>query len=148
MKSEGKLRVKNKPQIKLNRLKKSLASLQEALQSPLLQQSETSIFMRDAVVQRFEYTYEPSRNLIRRILEHEFGEKDFTVRDGYRLAARYGMLDDVENWFQYQEARNLTSHRYEERIAEETFLIAKMFAVDAEKLLKKLEIMLNDKSHE
>jgi nucleotidyltransferase substrate binding protein (TIGR01987 family) len=132
--------------INLDALKKSLAILQEALCNPLLEDKKQGIFIRDAVVQRFEYTYEICRNLIRKILEQEFEERNFTVKGSYRLAGRYGMIDNVEKWFQYHDARNMTARRYEEAIAIDTFLAAKEFAQDAAKLIQNLTKILDDKT--
>jgi nucleotidyltransferase substrate binding protein (TIGR01987 family) len=134
-------------EVKLTFLKKALASLKAALTSPLLEDPAAHEFMRDSVVKRFEYTYELCRNTLRKILADNFEEEPATVKDVYRIAGRYGLIDNVERWFYYHDARNNTSHRYIEEAAEEAFAAAKPFVVDAANLLVKLEEALNDSAN-
>ena len=51
----------------------------------------------------------------------------------------YQMRNDVDQWMVYHQARNITSHTYDEARAEEVFAIAREFAADAQKLLYQLE---------
>ncbi len=43
------------------------------------------------------------------------------------LAGEKQMIDDVESWFEFHKARNMTSHIYKESVAEETYEIAIKF---------------------
>jgi nucleotidyltransferase substrate binding protein (TIGR01987 family) len=111
----------------------------ESLEAALAQ--EENEFVRDATIQRFEYTYELAWKMIRRHLEWA-GSADassLTRRDLFREAARVGLLGDAEIWFDYHQARNQTSHTYDETIAIEVFEAARQFAVDARDLLTQLE---------
>jgi nucleotidyltransferase substrate binding protein (TIGR01987 family) len=130
--------------IKLTYLKKALISLKAALANPLLEDKTAYEFMRDSVVQRFEYSYELCRNLLKKILVNIFEEETTTVKDIYRTAGRHNLIDNVEHWFYYHDVRNNTSHRYIEDAAEEAYKAAKLFVIDAESLLNKLEETLND----
>ena len=118
-------------------------TLDQAINSPLFADPVAKIFMRDSVVQRFEYTYELARNILRKVLEQEFEESGFTVKTSYRLAGKYKIIDNVEAWFEYHEARNNTSHRYYEPIAEQTYEVALNFAKDVKILLNRLEEILD-----
>ena len=42
----------------------------------------------------------------------------FNVKDIFREAGKQGLIDQVESWFESLEARNLTSHTYDETIAD------------------------------
>lgn len=57
----------------------------------------------------------------------------------YRRAGQVGLIEDVERWFNYLRARNLTSHTYNEEIAEQVYDLSKEFIKDAEQLLVMLE---------
>ena len=61
----------------------------------------------------------------------------------FRLAARFGLIDDPLPWFSYGDARNLSSHTYDEEKAESVYETALDFVKDARNLLEKLK-ELND----
>ena len=91
----------------LTPLKQAVATLDEALGAP------DSGFVRDAIVKRFEYTYELSWKFMRRHLIWAALEPEpETRKDLFRAAARAGLIDDPEAWFVFHEARNLTAHTY------------------------------------
>ena len=122
----------------LTPLKRAVASLKNAISQP------KNEFTRDAAIQRFEYTYELSWKMLKRYLAIETGINEYNVRNIFREAGRQLLINDVEQWFSYQTARNLTSHTYNENTAEETYQIAIQFAGDAEKLLETLERLCGD----
>jgi len=120
----------------LTPFRKALSSLDEALQIKKVDE-----IVRDATIQRFEYTYELAWKMIERHLVW-MGVSDvrsFSKRDLFREAARIGLLENAEAWFGYNNARNQTSHTYNEQIAEEVFEIARAFAPAARRLLEELE---------
>lgn len=95
---------------------------------------------RDGAVQRFEYTFELCRKMMRRHLEL-MGEKDvdrWTVKDLFREAAAGGLIEDPRRWFRYQETRNITNHNYDEHKAEAAFRTGKDFVLDARRFLDEL----------
>src|SRR5579872_546911 len=110
-------------QIILTPFKKALASLDNALAQP------KNEFTRDAVIQRFEYTFELAWKMLKRHIEQEVGSEQFSIKNLFRDAGRLGLINNVDQWFSYHKARNLTSHTYNERTAEETFQAAQLFAV-------------------
>lgn len=120
----------------LSGLRKALGSLQRALEK------RKDEFVRDSVIQRFEYTYELSWKLLKRYLETAEGSQSvdpLSRKELYRLAAEKGLVDDVEAWFQYHRVRNETSHADNEPKAEEVYAIAAQFAHSAAQLLSRLE---------
>jgi nucleotidyltransferase substrate binding protein (TIGR01987 family) len=119
-------------------LQKAIKSLKRALEQPVNE------FTRDASIQRFEYTYELSWKTLKRYLAEETGVKEYNVKNLYREAGRQNLIDDVEAWFEYHVARNLTSHTYNEITALETYDTAKKFVMDADKLLHNLERVCGD----
>lgn len=129
-------------EINLSILKQAIESLNEILEQPL-DDSIISKFIRDGAIQRFEYTYELCWKTLKKVLDEYFNIKEpLAVKDLYREAGKSGIIEFVENWFEYHTARNETSHIYAEEIADKTYKAAKKFLPDAQKLLIKLEKIL------
>ncbi len=130
--------------LSLTALKKSVTSLSVAVQEQTDNLTPTQkLLHRDGIIQRFEYTYELSWKFMRRALKEAEGESRLDVLanryDLFRLAAHVGLIQDVNIWMTYHEARNKTSHIYDEVVAQEVFLVAIKFVDDAKDLLGKLE---------
>jgi nucleotidyltransferase substrate binding protein (TIGR01987 family) len=102
--------------------------------------------LRDAVIQRFEYSMDLSWKLIQRYLKNAgMQENDFrTKRDLFREAARIGLISAPEKWFAYYEARNATSHTYNSEIANQVYQNALKFLNDALGLLDELKNQVQD----
>ncbi len=114
---------------------KALSSLEAILK---LEKNEVQ---RDATIQRFKHCYEMAWKMMKRHLEW-VGTTDvnlYSKRDLFREAAKAGLLSNPEAWFEYNDARNLTSHAYEESAAEQVYAMAKKIFVDAKDLLTKLQ---------
>ena len=106
--------------------------------------------VRDACIQRFEYTYELSIKLIKRYIEQEMPLSEnvdrLNYRDLLRIAFEIGLVKDVEKWFQYREARNLTSLTYDENKAQAVYDVLPEFAIQAQWLLEQLNRALGQLS--
>ncbi|NJL30042.1 MAG: nucleotidyltransferase [Thermoanaerobaculia bacterium] len=120
----------------LTSFRRALASLEA-----VLQKTEVDDIIRDATIQRFEYTYEIAWKMIDRHLTWMGAAdvKQLSRKDLFREAAKAGLIEDPEAWFDYNRARNETSHTYSEQTAIEVFEAAKQFAPAARKLLIVLE---------
>lgn len=120
----------------LTHLQRASDSLARALEQPLDE------FTRDAVIQRFEYTFELSWKMMRRCLIQELGlteAQSASRRDLFRLAAKQGLIDDPETWFQFQEDRNRTAHVYSENAAKDVYASAAQFLPECQGLIEVLE---------
>lgn len=98
--------------------------------------------LRAGVIQNFEFTYELCWKFIKRWLEFNISPNSaegISRRELFRLAAENLLIEDVENWMRFHEARNLTSHTYDQTKSEEVFAIAMSFVAEADKLLKALK---------
>lgn len=112
-------------------LERALQSLKEAQVQPPRNELE-----RDGVIQRFEYTFELCWKSIRKCLFFlGRAEVSGSPRPLFRDALEEHLIHDIEPWFAYLEARNLTSHIYNRDQAEKVFEAIKGFAVHAEALL-------------
>jgi len=108
----------------------------------------TNIYMRDSMIQRFEYTYSLSLKMIKRYFAQSAFEKEnldgMTFNEMVRTANRMGLLcSNLETWTRYRERRNLTSHTYDENIAKDVVAIIPDFKDEAEFLLNKLKEKLS-----
>ena len=98
--------------------------------------------VRAGVIQNFEIAYEQSWKMMKRWLEENVGATyvdGVTRRELFRLAAENRLITDVDRWMEYHDARNQTSHTYNEETAQRVFGEATEFVHDAEQLLKILE---------
>ncbi len=124
----------------LTPLQDAITSLEKAVAQP------KDEFVRDAVIQRFEYSYELCWKFMKRDMVEDVGDSainQLSRRDLFRMAADRGLIDEPRSWFDYHEARNQTSHVYNLEIAEKTYEIAVRFSEDARNLL----IILQGKHH-
>lgn len=124
-------------------LRKALAPLQEALAFWQTQPEGNALkpHLRSAVIQSFEFTYELSIRMLRRVLieraESADRVTDLSFNELMRNAADAGLLEDPLTWRQWREMRNATRHAYDETRANEVatgaigFVPVAMALVDA-----------------
>ena len=102
--------------------------------------------LRSAVIQSFEFTYELSVRLVRRVLieRAEAADRvaDLSFNDLLRGASDAGLMFDAAPWREWREMRNATSHAYDEAKAQALAGRASVFAADAATLLAALEASL------
>jgi nucleotidyltransferase substrate binding protein (TIGR01987 family) len=117
-------------------LAKAVKSLDAALAAAKTRLNDE--FVRDASIQRFEYTYELCIRSLRRQLEamsDSPAEIDgLGYRDMIRTGVERGLITSEEQWFGYRELRNITSHVYDPKKAEQVFSALPGFLRDAKKL--------------
>jgi len=120
----------------LNKLKKAFDTLKDGVL-----QAETQL-EKDGVIQRFEYTFELFWKTLKVILSY-LGIECYSPRSCIKEAFRQGLIEDDEVFLDMLEDRNLSSHIYEEKSAEEIFKRIKEVYVEVlEKTVKKLETKL------
>ena len=103
------------------------------------------IVVRDAAIQRFEYTYSLALKMLSRFINKESKEitHTMTFNQLIRTANQFGLLkSNLEIWDDYRQKRNSTSHTYDEAIALEVMSIVPSFKDDAEFLLNKLKELI------
>lgn len=79
-----------------------------------------SSFIRDSVIQRFEFCWELAWKTLRFKLEVE-GIITNTPREVWQQALQAGLIADGNAWSEAQKKRNLTSHTYDEKLADEVY---------------------------
>ena len=98
--------------------------------------------LRDSVIQRFEYTYELAWKMMKRWCEINVGASyidGISRKELFRMAAEQRLIDDPVKWFEYHEARNQTSHIYDESVAQDVFNVVGSFLDDVQKFFTTLE---------
>ncbi len=120
----------------LKPLKQALHSLEDAISK------HRDDLTRDAIIQRFEYTFELSWKTLKKYFEFNNNLREDNVKNLFREAGRHGLVDQVETWFGYHQARNMTSHIYSEPVAKQVFETAKDFALKCHELITRLENVL------
>lgn len=101
---------------------KALNQLIKALNEP------KSEYIRDACIQRFEFTYE----LAWKTLKIYLATLDITVlnpKDTLKGAYQQGIITDAEAWGELHQKRNLTSHTYDADLAESIYEYLKIEGV-------------------
>ena len=99
----------------LNQFIKALETLRRAVET-----KENSEFVQDAAVQRFEYTYELSWKLIKSVLELK-GTILKHPNEIFSAAFSSDWIKNPEAWDSMIDDRNLTSHTYKARTAEDVY---------------------------
>jgi nucleotidyltransferase substrate binding protein (TIGR01987 family) len=112
---------------------KALVSLQEALREPF------SILVRDASIQRFEYTFEAVWKYLKLYLEVQEGVVCQSPKACFKSAFSTGLLteDETLTCLEMTDRRNDTSHTYKEAVAEAIYRQLPVFAVLMSALLEK-----------
>lgn len=133
--------------LNLSALEKAVARLQEALEfshSGMAQQNQ-KLFQqfRNSVIQCFEFTYEVCWKMVERQLTIDLpaptDNAKLSFNDLIREAAQYGLIDSPKSWMEFRRARNITSHTYNDKLAQEVYDVASDFFIEAKKLLKTLQ---------
>ena len=130
--------------------KLDITSFENALNSLIevlivCEKEPNDIIVRDATIQRFEYTYSLALKMLSRFINKESKEitHTMTFNQLIRTANLFGLLkSNLEIWDDYRQKRNSTSRTYDEAIALEVMSIVPNFKDDAEFLLSKLKELL------
>lgn len=100
----------------LANLRLACARLAEAVDALERGQGELQDLVRDAAIQRFEFTFELAWKLLAKLLS-EAGQAPAGPRPTLRRAYAAGWIDDEAAWLAMLEDRNATTHVYDESVA-------------------------------
>jgi len=102
------------------------------------EQNTNDELLRDGVIQRFEYTIDLSWKFLQRYLKVDLQIDESSIRskkDIFREASRLKLIEDAERWITHYEARNSTSHEYNQEVAKAVYSQVLLFLPDVKKLL-------------
>jgi len=116
--------------------KKALKTLEEILKEPF------SIIIRDATIQRFEYTFEATWKFLKEYLKVKEGIIASTPKSVFREIGTLNIISEEEvfNCLEMTDQRNLTSHTYKECVSEIIYETIPENTQLIRKLLDKLKI--------
>ncbi len=123
-----------KNQQSLSNLEKALSRLNEALQIP----NPDQLYI-DGTIQRFEFSLELFWKTLKRLLATEGIETD-TPKATLKEAFQIGWLHDETAWLQMLEDRNLTSHVYDETVANRIFQDIKKYFPEMQQVFQELKM--------
>jgi nucleotidyltransferase substrate binding protein (TIGR01987 family) len=92
---------------------------------------------RAGTIQAFEYCFELSWKIMKRILE-EKGKIANSPREVFRMAALEELISDSEIWFDFLKKRNLTVHAYNQNEADEVLSVCECFSKEIKYFFKKI----------
>jgi len=85
----------------------------------LSEERKLSALEQQGLIQSFEFTHELAWNVLKDYLEHKGITGLIGSKDATRMAFKNGLIDNGEDWMKMIGDRNLTSHTYQLKIAEE-----------------------------
>ncbi len=128
-----------KEALNVTAFRKAIRTFTDALHE--YNKDETNTFVRDSVIQRFEYCYDLSKKMLIRHLKN-MGESDIDTQSLatiVRLGAKKGvLLHSWDVWSHYKDNRNATSHGYDEDVAIKIISQLDGFSEELNYFLKKL----------
>lgn len=137
-----------KSELDLTLLKSSLSTLKESYNDLNLQQSERiKTYVKDSCIKRFEYTYETAKKIMNKFLKKEYDktESELSINNIFREMYGLGLIQNFENWVNYREKRNFTSHEYNITLTYSIIDVIPNFIKDTEYLIENLEqVLTND----
>ncbi len=98
---------------RLNHFSKALSQLTKFIEKGALNELE-----KQGLIQAFEYTFELAWNTLKDYFEVQGETNIHGSRDAFRLAFKRGLLANGETWMDMIKSRTLTSHTYNEDVAE------------------------------
>ncbi len=119
---------------KFNKLNKALTALEVIYLKPTLEDRSNI----DATIQRFEFTFE----LFWKFLQELFYQKGLELnypRDVIKSAFNSGIIEDEDLWLQMLKDRNMTSHTYNEALADVIFTRIKEYTPLIRQVCNELE---------
>lgn len=120
-------------QVDLTAFESALARLSEALA-----EAETE-FIRDAAIQRFEFTFELAWKTTMHAAQKEGAQSGASPKQVIKVALKLGWIEDNVLWLKMLDDRNRTSHAYDQIIAEEIFDRLPDYRDACKKLLEQLK---------
>lgn len=101
---------------RLQQFRKALVRLEEVLN--LREEDE---IIRDSAIQRFEFTFDLAWKSLKDYIREVHGLECASPKSCIRLAFSLGLIEHDEYWLKICDFRNLTSHTYNEDLAEKIY---------------------------
>lgn len=124
--------------VALAHFQKALARLKEALEQ------DENDFIRDSIIQRFEFTFEAAWKAMYRWLRARGNDVDEEAYSVIPMAFERRLISEAKEWGDMRKFRNKTSHTYDQSIAIEVAAFVRhegvvLFEALAQTLLERAE---------
>jgi nucleotidyltransferase substrate binding protein (TIGR01987 family) len=122
-----------KSSVKFEKFQKALVALETIYLKPM-QEDRSNI---DATIQRFEFTFE----LAWKFLKDYFSERGIELnypKEVIQQAFNVNLIDNESLWVKMLKDRNMTSHTYDEKLADEIYVRIKLYVPELRCLLEKV----------
>jgi nucleotidyltransferase substrate binding protein (TIGR01987 family) len=134
-------------EVSTQQLGKAIARLEESLAAYRTEPEQ--LMYRDAVIKRFEFTFELAQSLLRKfVVGYSVNVKEreqLTFPTMIRTASQDGvLLHGYDVWIKFREARNRTSHAYNEDQAVAVVDMVPLFLEEVTFVYKRLQEELGD----
>ena len=104
---------------RFNNFLKAYKELEDAVN--LAQSKPLSKLEKQGAIQGFEYTHELAWNVLKDYLEEQGHTGLIGSKDTSREAFKRGLIQNGEVWMTMIKLRNMTSHTYDQSLADEVF---------------------------
>ena len=118
----------------IDNFEKAIQRFAEALQEP-----ESSI-VRDATIQRFEFTYELMWKTLKNYLEDIHGIRAISPRQVFKEAFALEIIENEGPFLEMIKARNLLSHTYNEDQSIEIYRKCPLYLPEIERVFGRLTV--------
>lgn len=125
--------VDEKLQLQMEQLTQAAVTLSQALEM------EPTQINKDGTIQRFEYTFELCWKTLQSAAKSSGILDVNSPRESIRVAGQLNLIESVETWLNFLNARNQASHVYDQATADSVYEAAKKFLPEVEKLIQKLK---------
>ncbi len=106
---------------------------------------ELTLLEKQGIIHGFEFTFELAWKLLKDYLEYQGFNNILGPRDSIKEAFNLGIIQNGNIWLEALQARNLTSHVYDEEISEKVFIeIKSKYILIFSELFNKFTKIKND----
>ncbi|MEA2081532.1 MAG: HI0074 family nucleotidyltransferase substrate-binding subunit [Elusimicrobiota bacterium] len=132
--------MESRLKFKINNAQKAFQTFEDILKEPY------SLMMRDAAIQRFEYTFESVWKMLKELLKEDKGVIANFPKTVFRSIFSAGWINEQETkmCLDMTDDRNETVHIYNEKIAEKIFAELKEYCKLMKKILETAKETLSD----
>jgi len=120
---------------KIDNLRENLKNANNRLKEAI--KEKATQMNKDATIQRFEFCFELSWKLLQ-AYSKEQGINCYGPRNCIRESHNLGIIKNTEKWFDFLNARNLTTHTYSQEIADKIYEKAKIFPSYVDNILENI----------
>ena len=128
-----------KTDVSINELTKAVETLEKGIvfSQRVQNDSEQFLIARDACIQRFEYCIEVAW----KVAMKKLGSQTKFAKPAIREMARADLIASAEEWLTFIDARNESSHSYDEKVAQRVYSTILKFLAQAKVLITNLNSM-------